>query len=146
MTVTNFLVALPIMLFCIIVQATVAFWSVRHFMRQASKIGKVDRLLRYIWPLLAAMLMMMTGSLVQISLWAVLFMFLGEFDELYASIYHSAVNFSSLGYGDVVMSTQWKLLGLSKPSTAYSMLGISSAALMAILQELIRSQRPAMQE
>ncbi len=142
MTVTNFLVALPVMLFCVVVQAAVAFLSIRHFMRQTRKIVNADQFLQSTRPLLAAMLIMMLGSLVQISIWGGLFMFLGEFHELYSSIYHSAVNFSSLGYGDVVMSTKWKLLGPLEAVNGVLMLGMSSAALMAILQELIKSQRP----
>jgi 5-methyltetrahydrofolate--homocysteine methyltransferase len=46
-------------------------------------------------PLLVAMLAMMLGSVLQISLWGVLFLVLGEFDELYEAVYHSAVNFAS---------------------------------------------------
>ena len=87
------------------------------------------------------MLVMMLGNLVQISLWGALFMYLGEFDELYLAIYHSAVNFTSLGYGDVVMGAKWKLLGPLEAMNGVLMLGMSAAALMAILQEIIRIQR-----
>ena len=38
-------------------------------------------------------------------------LWLGEFDQAYDAIYHSAVNFTSLGYGDIVMSRERKLLG-----------------------------------
>ena len=64
---------------------------------------------------------MMFGNLVQIALWAALFMWLGEFTKVYyEAIYHSAVNFTSLGYGDVVMSKNWKLLGPFEAVTACS--------------------------
>jgi Ion channel len=143
MTFTNFFVGLPIMLLCLVAQAATAFWSVRHFVRQADKAQSPERLLRTIRPLLVAMLAMLLGNLVQISLWGALFMYLGEFNELYPAIYHSAVNFASLGYGDIVMSTQWKLLGPLEAVNGVLMLGMSAAALMAILQEIIRIQREA---
>ena len=44
-------------------------------------------------------------------LWGGLFLWLGEFDQPYDAIYHSAVNFSSLGYGDIVMTRERRLLG-----------------------------------
>jgi Ion channel len=141
MTLTNFLVGLPVMLLCLIVQATMALWSVRHFVRQTETIVGASRFLQSIRPLLTAMLVMMSGSLVQMSLWGVLFVYLGEFDELYQAIYHSAVNFTSLGYGDVVMSAKWKLLGPLEAMNGVLMLGMSAAALMAILQEVIKLQR-----
>jgi hypothetical protein len=51
------------------------------------------------------------ATLLQITLWGTLFLALGEFTEFYEAIYHSGVNFASLGYGDIVMSKDWKLLG-----------------------------------
>jgi hypothetical protein len=141
MTLINFFVGLPAMLLCLIVQVTIAFWSVRHFLRHSDTIEGADRFLRFIRPLLTVMLAMMFGSLVQIALWGALFLWLGEFDDLYQAIYHSAVNFTSLGYGDVVMSAKWKLLGPLEAMNGVLMLGMSAAALMAILQELIKLQR-----
>ena len=87
------------------------------------------------------MLAMMFGSLVQISLWGALFVYLGEFDDLAQAIYHSAVNYTSLGYGGVVMGAKWKLLGPLEAMNGVLMLGMSAAALMAILREVIKRQR-----
>ena len=143
MTLTNFLVGLPVTLLCLIVQATTALWSVRHFLGQTEKIEGASRFLQAIRPLLTAMLILMFGSLVQTALWGALFVYLGEFDDPYQAIYHSAVNFTSLGYGDVVMSAQWKLLGPFEAMNGVLMLGMSAAALMAILQEVIKIQRNA---
>ena len=84
------------------------------------------------------MIAMMLGNFVQIVIWGVLFIFLGEFNELYEAVYHSAVNFTSLGYGDVVMSKRWKLLGPLEAANGVLMFGMTSAALMAILQHLIK--------
>ena len=69
-----------------------------------------------------------------------MFILLGEFSELYEAVYHSAVNFTSLGYGDVVMSTRWKLMGPLEAANGVLMFGMTSAALMAILQQLIKTQ------
>jgi hypothetical protein len=143
MTLINFFVGLPVMLLCLVVQATMALWSVHHFVRQTETIAGASRFLQSLRPLLTAMLVMMLGSLVQISLWGALFVYLGEFDELYQAIYHSAVNFTSLGYGDVVMGAKWKLLGPLEAMNGVLMLGMSAAALMAILQEVIKLQRGA---
>jgi hypothetical protein len=43
-----------------------------------------------------------------------------------------------LGYGDVVMSARWKLLGPLEAANGVLMFGMTSAALMAILQQLIK--------
>ena len=142
MILTNFLVGLPIMLVCLAIQAYVAFWCVRYFMRRIRQLKPKpeDHSQAGLRPLMVAMVAMMLGTFVQIALWGVLFVVLGEFTEFYEAVYHSAVNFASLGYGDIVMSKGWKLLGPLEAINGVMMLGMSAAALMVILQQLIKLQ------
>ena len=140
MILANLMVGFSAMLVCLIVQAAVAFWSVRYYVRQSSNAAAPPRFLR-IRPLLISMLAMMAGNFIQITVWAILFLLLGELDELYEAIYHSAVNFASLGYGDFVMSKNRKLLGPLEAVNGVIMLGMTSAALMVILQQVIKDQR-----
>ena len=141
MILANLLVGFSVMLVCLIVQAAAAFWSVRYYVRQSSSAPATHRFIANIRPLIVSMLAMLAGNFIQIALWALLFLCLGEFKELYEAIYHSAVNFSSLGYGDIVMSNNRKLLGPLEAVNGVIMLGMTSAALMVILQQLIRAQR-----
>jgi hypothetical protein len=77
------------------------------------------------------------GHLVNIALWAVLFWRLDEFAGFEAAYYHSAVNYSSLGYGDVVMSKRWHLLGPLETINGIIMFGISTALIFALMMRLI---------
>ena len=132
------MIGLPIELLCLAMQATVSFWSVRFYMRQIEPTAARRGMFPHLRPLLIVMIAMTLGNFVQIVIWAVAFMVLGEFNELYEAVYHSAVNYSSLGYGDVVMSARWKLLGPLEAANGVLMFGMTSAALMAILQHLIK--------
>ena len=144
MILTNLMIGLPIMLLCLVVQAAIAFWSVRYYVRQTLAATSPRKFLAGLRTLLVAMLAMMLGSVLQIVMWGLLFVALGEFDEYYEAIYHSAVNFASLGYGDIVMSKDWKLLGPLEAVCGVLMLGMTSAALMAIMQQVIKLQRAAL--
>ncbi len=84
-------------------------------------------------------------QLLQVALWGWLFVLLGQFESAYAAIYHSAVNFTSLGYGDVVMGAEWKLLGPLEAANGVLMMSMTAAALTAILQNTVRSQADAKQ-
>ena len=141
MIFVNLLVGFSVMLVCAIVQAAVSLWSVRYCVRQLSYAAAPHRFIASIRPLLVSMLAMLAGNFVQITLWGILFLLLGELDELYEAIYHSAVNFASLGYGDFVMSKNRKLLGPLEAVNGVVMLGMTSAALMVILQQIIKDQR-----
>ena len=110
MILLNLLVGFSAMLVCLIVQAAVAFWSVRYYMRQSSNAAAPRKFIVGIRPLLIAMLAMIAGNFIQIALWGILFLMLGEIKELYEAIYHSAVNFTSLG--------AWRLRHEPEPKTA----------------------------
>lgn len=86
------------------------------------------------------LLMILLAHLLQIALWAVAFMWIGEFEHFRDAFYHSAVNFASLGYGDVVMSESWRLLGALEAAVGVIMFGVSAAILFAILSKLIRNK------
>lgn len=136
----NLTIGLPVMLLCLTIQAVVTFWSVRYYFRRSGPTLPGRGLNANVRPLLIVMIAMMLGNFVQIVIWGVLFIWLGEFTELYEAVYHSAVNFTSLGYGDVVMSARWKLMGPLEAANGVLMFGMTSAALMAILQQLIKVQ------
>ena len=136
----NMMMGLPIMLLCLALQAAFTFWSVRFYMRQAGSMSPGHGLFAHVRPLLIVMIAMTLGNFVQIAIWGALFICLGEFSEWYEAVYHSAVNFTSLGYGDVVMSARRKLLGPLEAANGVLMFGMTSAALMAILQQLIKEQ------
>lgn len=142
MTLTNFFVGIPAMLLCLIVQLAAAFLGIRHSLLRLPHRRPAPRGFPLVGhTLFVAMLILMVGNLFQIAIWGALFVCLGEFDEMYEAIYHSAVNFTSLGYGDVVMSKPWKLLGPLEAVNGVLMLGMSGATLLAILQQIIKSLR-----
>jgi hypothetical protein len=82
-------------------------------------------------------LLLFASHLVNIGLWAVVFCFCGEFERFEAAFYHSAVNYSSLGYGDVVMSPRWRLLGPLETIDGVVMFGVSTALIFAVLARMI---------
>src|ERR1039458_8472429 len=83
-----------------------------------------------------ATLLALGGHLVEMALWALVFELCGEFSDFAAAFYHSAVNYTTLGYGDVVMSARWKLLGPLEASDGMLMFGVSTALIFAVVQRL----------
>jgi hypothetical protein len=82
------------------------------------------------------LLLLFAGHMGQIAIWAVLYMNLGEFDDFLTAFYHSAVNFSSLGYGDIVMSERWRLLGALEAANGVLMFGLSTGTILSVMNRL----------
>ena len=79
---------------------------------------------------------------VEIGLWAWLFMLCGEFRYFGTALYHSAVNYSTLGYGDIVMSPSWRLLGPIEAANGALLFGVSTAMIFTIMQRLVLIRYP----
>ena len=80
------------------------------------------------------------AHLIEIALWAVLFVTCGEFQEFGFAYYHSAVNFTTLGYGDVIMTSSWKLLGPLEAADGALMFGVSTAMIFTVIMRLIQTK------
>jgi hypothetical protein len=81
------------------------------------------------------------GHMAQVAIWALLFISLGEFSDFATAFYHSAVNFSTLGYGDIVMSERWRLLGALEAGSGVFMFGLSTGAILSMLNQFIVRRR-----
>jgi ion channel len=69
-----------------------------------------------------------------------LFVACGEFQAFGAAYYHSAVNYTTLGYGDVIMSPSRRLLGPLEGADGALMFDVSTAMIFAVTQRLILAQ------
>jgi hypothetical protein len=139
----NLLVGLPVILLCLVIQVLFAYSCLRYYVRNSGPTAP-RRSFPGLRNLLGIMLIVMLGTVVQVALWGLLFVILGEFEDFYEAVYHSAVNFASLGYCDIVMSQRWKLLGPLEALCGVLMLGMNAAVLMAILQHMLKSQHRAL--
>ncbi len=82
------------------------------------------------------LVMLFAGHMVQAAIWAMLFMYVGEFADFMTAFYHSTVNFASLGYGDIVMSEEWRLLGALEASNGVLMFGLSAGTMLSVMTKL----------
>ena len=77
------------------------------------------------------------AHLTQIALWAVAFLLCGQVSSFERAFYLSAQNFTTLFYGDVVLSQRWRLLGPLEAINGLLFFGLSAAVLFAIMSNLI---------
>ena len=89
---------------------------------------------------MAVTLIAAVGHLLQMALWAAAFLGCGEFRDFDTAFYFSAVNYTSLGYGDIVMSERWRLLGPLEAMTGVLLFGLSAATVFAIMSRLIEQR------
>jgi hypothetical protein len=77
------------------------------------------------------------AHLIEIALWAVLLVICGEFQEFGNAYYHSAVNYTTLGYGDILLTPSWRMLGPLEATNGALMFGVSTAMVFSVIQRLV---------
>ena len=122
----------------VLVQAVATTAIVRLVRRQVPRTGVLADWLHVVSIFARALLLIVAAQLAQIAAWAALFIGCGEFSDFPTAFYHSAVNFTTLGYGDLVMSAVWRLLGPLEAVAGMLMFGVSTAVLFAATEALIR--------
>jgi voltage-gated potassium channel len=71
-------------------------------------------------------------------LWALLFMVLparGGLDSLREALYFSMVTFTTLGYGDITLNADWRLLAGVEGMVGIVVFGLTTAMLFAVIQK-----------
>jgi hypothetical protein len=134
----NLFAGLPVMLLCLALQATFVAFCLRRYVRFKQSHQGRETYVFDIVLLSMVMLLMLFSNFVQMCIWAILFMHLGEFNEFGAALYFSAVNFATLGYGDIVMTDRWRLLGPLEAATGILMFGVSTAVMTAAVMDVIK--------
>ena len=84
-----------------------------------------------------ALFLLLINSLLQVGIWAASFCFIGQFSNYPDAFYHSAVNFATLGYGDIVMDKPWRILGGLEAISGVLMLGLATATLSSVFGKLM---------
>jgi len=134
------IVALPTILATIVIHG-VAVLAVIHLVRGEYRLGRAGvRFWRDLLIVSGTALLALLAHLIEIAIWALVFDFCGEFPQLSMALYHSAVNYTSLGYGDVVMSAAWRLLGPLETSDGMLMFGVSTAMIFAVIERLVQTK------
>ncbi len=88
--------------------------------------------------MMASVSIFMVAHLVEMAIWAVALLAIGEFHTFASAFYHSAVNYTTLGYGDIVMTPRWRLLGPLEGADGMLMFGLSTAVLFTAVFRLIQ--------
>ena len=135
--VNNLMLGLPTMIGCLLLQALLISAAIRYYRKRRHRV-QGQSFWRTTGVITGVMMLLTAGNLAQVGVWALLFQLLDEFQLYGDAFYHSAVNFATLGYGDIVMSARHRLLGPLEAINGALMIGASTATLMVAFQDSLQ--------
>ena len=81
-------------------------------------------------------LMMFGAVVVEVWAWALLFVWGGVLPTLEEATYFAVVTFSTLGYGDIVLGPDWRLLGSLAAVNGVIVFGWTTALVFIVVQKV----------
>jgi hypothetical protein len=135
----NLFYGLSTMAICLLLQSILVVYALRYYASRESLVN-LQSSRTTLLVINSVMLTLIIGNIAQVMIWALLFMLLGEFSDFDSAVYHSAVNFATLGYGDIVMSDEYRLLGPLQAINGVLMIGVSTAALMGVMKDAFKKR------
>lgn len=88
------------------------------------------------WILIRVVYALLLLHLLEITVWAACYQWRGFFEDFATSFYYSASSYSTVGYGDVVPSVHFRIVGAVEAVTGVLMFGWSTGVLFAVVNHL----------
>ena len=89
----------------------------------------------------ALVLLMFLVSVADAVLWAYAYVQVGAVPDFEAALYFSMVTFTTLGYGDITLSPDWRLLASFEAANGIIIFGWTTALIVAYVQRLLSASR-----
>jgi hypothetical protein len=94
-------------------------WALRSPLTRATVVGSL-------------VFLMSLAAMVESSLWAGFYVMVGALPTFEQASYFSLVTFTTLGYGDVTLHEDWRMLGAFQAANGVLMFGWTTAIIVAV--------------
>jgi hypothetical protein len=131
--ISKLLLALALMSGCVVIHASGVTWALRR-LREAPFTGQTFWRLTGLSVRVAAW--MILCHLAEIALWAALYSVYGAMPDRQSAFYFSVVTYTTTGYGDLVLPSNWRIVGGVEALTGILMCGASTAFFFTVLSRI----------
>ena len=100
----------------------------------------VSEILRSGYILTFAVIWMLIAMIVVVAAWAFLFAVIGAFTRIEDSFYFAIVSITTVGFGDIVLDENWRILSGFAAADGFIIFGLDTAVLFEILRRLREEQ------
>lgn len=94
------------------------------------------RQLMHLYSVAGVVLLMFLVSVIEVLVWSVTYLWLGAIEGIEQATYFSMVTFTTLGYGEIVLTEQWRLLASFEAANGIIMFGWTTAIVLAVVQRV----------
>ncbi|MEL7488454.1 MAG: ion channel [Pseudomonadota bacterium] len=118
------------------IHATFVASAAAVFRVSSTRVHGALRFFRDVFVLVVLTLWLMLAHIIEMVVWAWLFLRLDLFAGFEAALYFSAISYTTLGFGDVLIDGDWRLLSGACAASGLLMFGLSAAFLLETTAKL----------
>lgn len=108
--------------------------------RKGESLASGRRLLKLMTTLVLTTLWLMAAHSISVWIWSVAFLSVGTFEALEPAVYFSLVAFTTLGFGDIILGEDWRILSGMAAANGLLLFGFSTAFLIDLFAKVLKAQ------
>ena len=134
---STILVGLLLVLLCIMVHSAITMFSYNVILWKYQHGSRFKNVLKIDVVVIA----ILVATMIEGVLWAISYLSIGAFDTFEQALYFSMVTYTTLGYGDLVLADDHRLMGAIEAANGVIMLGWSTAIVVFAIQKVYFSSK-----
>ncbi len=139
MLLSKLLAAFALMALCVVIHALGVTTALRWV---GAGSGPPVGFLRWTWRFVRHAGWMILAHMLEITVWAWFYAWKQAMPDLQSAVYFSAATYTTVGYGDLVLPVEWRLVGGVEALTGILMCGWSTGFFFAIVSRMFDAQGP----
>jgi hypothetical protein len=104
--------------------------------------GKSAGFLRFVSMLVGMTLLLLASISICVWLWVLCLLWVGVFHEVEPAVYFAMVSFTTLGFGDIVLGKEWRILSGLMGANGLIIFGLTTAVLADFLSRVRQGDLP----
>jgi hypothetical protein len=112
--------------------------------RKGESLASGRRLFTLMMTLVLTTLWLMAAHSISVWIWSAAFLLTGTFDALEPAVYFSLVAFTTLGFGDIILGEEWRILSGMAAANGLLLFGFSTAFLIDLFAKILKAQDRAL--
>jgi hypothetical protein len=136
------LIAFAILGICLVIHITGMVFLGQQLVQRREKIQQKVSFLHTSLLLITVFSIVILLHVTEAYIWAAFYFGYDLFPDFETSLYFSMKSYSTVGYGDVLLSHDWRLLGTIEGIAGVLLCGLSAAFLFAIVSAIFRFRNP----
>ncbi len=130
----NILLGIILIVITIIIHSFITRYIVYTVHRISNSKNKQYKRAKEYW-IAVIVLIIFIGAIFEAVVWASSYMVVGAIETFESALYFSIVTFTTLGYGDITLNEDWRLLASLEAGIGIIIFGWSTAIVMAMVQK-----------